>query len=181
MLTVDKGDQTITFNALPAKSIEDADFNPGASSSSALSISYSSNNTSVATIIGSMIHIIGEGSAIITASQAGDANYNAAIDVSQTLIVNLTTGFKDPVISQTRFNIYPSFSHINIETLVDEWDGKTGNVTIFNILGKIITTLTKTEFRKGSLVQVEAPSVRGIYIVELKSEDMRYVSKVMIR
>ena len=181
MLTVDKGDQTITFNALPAKSIEDADFNPGASSSSALSISYSSNNTSVATIIGSMIHIIGEGSAIITASQAGDANYNAAIDVSQTLIVNLTTGFKDPVISQTRFNIYPSFSQINIETLVDEWDGKTGNVTIFNILGKIITTLTKTEFRKGSLVQVEAPSVRGIYIVELKSEDMRYVSKVMIR
>jgi MBG domain-containing protein len=80
-------DQTITFNPLPAKTYGDADFAPGASASSGLTVAYASSNTSVATIVGGQIHIVGAGSSTITASQAGDATYNPASDVQQTLTV----------------------------------------------------------------------------------------------
>jgi gliding motility-associated-like protein len=89
-LTVSKASQTITFNALPAKIFGDVDFGPGALASSGLIVSYSSDNTAVATIEGGMIHIVGAGTAVITASQAGNANYSAAVDVLQTLTVNTT-------------------------------------------------------------------------------------------
>jgi hypothetical protein len=180
-LTVAKGDQTITFNALPDKSTGDPDFSPGATASSGLAVSYSSDNTAVATIIGGMIHIVGEGTANITASQPGNANYNPATDVSQPFTVSISTGLKDPVISQNKFNIYLSGYNINIQPLADEWEGKTGSVTVFNIIGNKVTILQKTEFHKNSLIQVGAPAMRGIYLVEMKSGEMRYVGKVVIR
>jgi hypothetical protein len=87
-LTVDKGDQVITFNTLPAKIVGDADFSPGATSSSGLSVTYSSSNTAVATIVSGNIHIIGAGSSDITASQAGNTIYNSATPVLRTLNVS---------------------------------------------------------------------------------------------
>ena len=80
--------QTITFNALPSKTYGDADFNPGATASSGLTVTYSSSNTEVATIVSGNIHIVGAGTANITASQAGNSNYNAAANVVQALTVN---------------------------------------------------------------------------------------------
>jgi gliding motility-associated-like protein len=88
VLTINKADQIITFDPLPAKTYGDIDFSPGASASSGLPVSYTSNNPGVATIVGRMIHVVGIGTAVITASQAGNANYNAAVDVPQTLTVN---------------------------------------------------------------------------------------------
>jgi len=87
-LTVSKGDQTITFNPLPAKTVGDADFSPGATASSGLTVSYTSSNTSGATIISGMIHIVGAGTSVITALQGGNTYYNAATPVLQTLYVN---------------------------------------------------------------------------------------------
>jgi hypothetical protein len=82
-----KQDQTITFTSLPSKVYGDADFNPGAAASSGLPVSYTSSNTAVATIVNGNIHIVGAGTSFITASQAGNTNYNAATDVIQTLTV----------------------------------------------------------------------------------------------
>ena len=81
--------QTITFNALPTKTYGDADFSPGASSdNNGIPITYSSDNTAVATIVGGNIHIVSAGTAHITASQAGDATHSAAANVIQQLTVN---------------------------------------------------------------------------------------------
>lgn len=82
-----KLDQTISFASLPTKAYGDADFSPGATASSGLAVSYSSSDTDIATIIGGQIHIVNVGSCTITASQSGDATYNAASDVQQTLTV----------------------------------------------------------------------------------------------
>jgi hypothetical protein len=90
-LTVNKASQTITFNTLPAKTYGDGDFAPGATASSGLTVSYSSDNTAVATIVSNQIHIVGQGTANITASQAGDANRLAASSVAQSLTVNKAT------------------------------------------------------------------------------------------
>ena len=84
---ITKANQTITFGALAAKTTTDVDYAPGATASSTLTVSYASSNASVATIVSGQIHIVGAGTTTITASQAGDANYNAATSVNQSLTV----------------------------------------------------------------------------------------------
>ena len=91
ILTVSKANQTITFNTLSSKSVGMADFNAGATASSGLTVSYASSNTSVATIVSGLVHIIGVGTTTITASQTGDTNTNAATDATQTLTVSATS------------------------------------------------------------------------------------------
>ena len=86
-LTVDRLSQTITFAAIPSKAANAADFNPGAIATSGLAVTYSSSNTAVATIVNNNVHIVGYGSSIITASQAGNTTYNPATNVTQTLTV----------------------------------------------------------------------------------------------
>ncbi|MEI6554530.1 MAG: Ig-like domain-containing protein [Paludibacter sp.] len=103
-LTVNGTNQTITFPALSAKVYGDADYSPGASASSGLTVTYSSSNTYVATIVNGNIHLVGPGTATITASQAGNAIYNAAPDVSQSLKVTSiipTTGLYNEVFDYT--------------------------------------------------------------------------------
>jgi gliding motility-associated-like protein len=83
-----KGDQTISFSALPSKTVGDVAYSLTATGgASGNAVSYTSSNTAVATISGSTVTIIGAGTTTITASQAGNANYNAATDVPQTLTV----------------------------------------------------------------------------------------------
>ena len=180
-LTVAKGDQTITFGALPTLYTGDPDYNPGATASSGLTVTYSSDNPSVATIVGGLIHIVGVGTTEITASQAGNTNYNPAPDVPQTLTVDTPTGVEDPLYSKTPFKIYTSGSILKIETLSSDWDGKTGTARMVDITGKQVLSIQNTEFWKNSPVQAEAPAVKGIYIVELRSGVMRFVGKVVVR
>jgi len=86
--TAGKYSQTITFNALTTKTYGDADFSPGATASSGLTISYSSSNTSVATIVSNKVHIVGQGTATIYADQSGSSDYLSATQKSQVLTVN---------------------------------------------------------------------------------------------
>ena len=79
--------QTITFGALANQFVGNADYSPGATVSSGLSVSYTSSNTAVATIVGGLIHIIAAGTTTITATQAGNGNYAAATSVAQSLTV----------------------------------------------------------------------------------------------
>ncbi len=84
---ITQASQTITFNALSNQGLGAVDYNPGATVNSGLTITYASSNTSVATIVNGFIHLVGEGTTNITASQAGNGNYTAASDVSQNLTV----------------------------------------------------------------------------------------------
>jgi hypothetical protein len=82
--------QTISFNDL-SKTYGEVDFDPGATTTSGLPVTYVSSNTSVATIInGNSIHIVGAGTTDITAKQAGDDDFTPATDVIKTLTVNKT-------------------------------------------------------------------------------------------
>ena len=59
-----------------------------ATSTSNLQVVYSSSNNSVASLNGTELTIVGAGTCVILASQAGNGNYNAAEPVAQTLAVN---------------------------------------------------------------------------------------------
>lgn len=87
VLTVVKGNQTISFPAIASKKYGDAAFALNASSSSGLTLVYESSNTTVATVTNNEVTIIGVGSTTITAKQSGNENYNPAVDVQQTLTV----------------------------------------------------------------------------------------------
>ncbi|MFT3981349.1 MAG: MBG domain-containing protein [Ferruginibacter sp.] len=89
LTVIPKQNQTITFNALPAKTYGNADFTTGASSTNTtIPITYTSSNTAVATVTGNTIHITGAGTTTITASQAGNDGYFPAADVQRQLVVN---------------------------------------------------------------------------------------------
>ncbi|HAS46583.1 MAG TPA: hypothetical protein DCS93_39235 [Microscillaceae bacterium] len=90
--TVNKANQIIAFGALTTKTFGDAAFNLAATGgASGNAITYTSSDAKVATISGNKVTIVGAGTATITASQAGNTNYNAATDVPQTLTVNKAT------------------------------------------------------------------------------------------
>jgi len=82
--------QTITFAGTASTTYGTADFDPGASSATSgiNTITYTSGNPAVATIVAGKIHIVAAGTAVITAKQAASTGFNAATDVTQTLTVN---------------------------------------------------------------------------------------------
>lgn len=89
--TVSKASQTITFAALSNKFTNSADFTIGGTSSAGLTVTYAISGP--ATLTGTLVHLTGlTGTVTITASQVGNAAYNAATDVVRTFTVgNLGT------------------------------------------------------------------------------------------
>ena len=79
--------QSISFPALSNQALGAADFEAGASASSGLTVSYSASPASVCTVSGSAVHLVNGGTCTVTASQAGDAVYAAASNVSQSFTV----------------------------------------------------------------------------------------------
>ena len=86
-LVIAKAPQTINFAALDPVLDNQGSLALAATATSGLTVSYTSSNTAVATISGSSVIIVGLGTTTITASQAGNTNYNAATSVPQTLTV----------------------------------------------------------------------------------------------
>ena len=84
-----KANQSITFGALPNRTTISANFKLTASSatSSVNPITFASSNPAVAVVFGDSVDIVGAGSVVITASQAGNTNYNAASEVTQSFTV----------------------------------------------------------------------------------------------
>ena len=88
--TIGMAAQTITFGALTNKTYGDAPFTVSATASSGLPVSFSIVS-GPATIAGNTVTIIGVGTVVVRASQAGNANYNAATAVDQSFMVGATT------------------------------------------------------------------------------------------
>lgn len=84
-LTITKANQTVTFSPIPTKCGTGA-VSLAASSSSGLTVVFSSANTAIATISGSTANALQTGTVTITASQPGNANYNAA-SATQSLVI----------------------------------------------------------------------------------------------
>ena len=88
-ITVGKSNQTISFSPIPDKSVGDFNFIPTAVASSGLDVSFTSSDSLVAEVQsdGKTIKIRAAGTATITANQAGDASFNPATSVTQTITV----------------------------------------------------------------------------------------------
>jgi hypothetical protein len=81
-ISVTTADQVISFGALPNMTYGDSDMGLSATSTSGLSITFAA--TGSCSIVNGALHTTGPGSCLVTASQAGSTNYNAAPQVTQT-------------------------------------------------------------------------------------------------
>lgn len=99
----------ITFPPIATKTVCDLDFNANVTSDvSALPITYLSSNTAVATISAQgLIHIVGPGTTIITASQVSNNTlYLDAQPVAQTLTVAAVPVMPSVIVTASANNIY---------------------------------------------------------------------------
>jgi gliding motility-associated-like protein len=102
------GEQMIAFSPITQKVIGDPDFAINAMANSNLPVSYTSSDTTVATIINGKIHIKGAGISTVIASQTGNEQYTAATPISRTLKVvplNLQLQYQDGDAGQLTNNI----------------------------------------------------------------------------
>ncbi|HJT74713.1 MAG TPA: MBG domain-containing protein, partial [Chitinophaga sp.] len=136
-LTITKATQQITFNNPGNKNQGDPDFTLVATSTSGLSVTFSTNNTQVISVNGNIAHVGVAGSVTITASQAGDNNYEPAQVVTQTIEVS---AWSAPVITaqgNTTFCTGGTVTLQSSEAPVYEWyrDGS----RVANAAGRSLT------------------------------------------
>jgi hypothetical protein len=89
--TVSKGDQTISFTSTApvGAKVGGPTYNVTATATSGLAVTFTidPSASTVCTIAGSTVSFIGAGTCVINANQAGDANWNAAPQVQQSVAV----------------------------------------------------------------------------------------------
>ena len=83
--SIAKASQTITFAPLANKTFGAPDFNVNASASSGLAVAFAA--TGHCALSGTTVHLTGVGSCTVTASQAGNGNFNGAPAVTQRFTV----------------------------------------------------------------------------------------------
>ncbi|WP_370087788.1 T9SS type A sorting domain-containing protein [Ekhidna sp.] len=106
-LMVSKATQTISFAAPDIKTVGDAAFDLEATGgASGNPITFTSSDENVATISGSTVTIVGAGTTTITASQAGNANYEVAVEVTRDLVVEAQVVASVPL--KATVKIYPN-------------------------------------------------------------------------
>jgi hypothetical protein len=87
-IVVSPGDQTISsFAASPGSGFLGGSSALSATASSGLAVIFASSATAVCTVAGNTVSYIAAGTCTLTADQAGDANYNAAPQVSLNITV----------------------------------------------------------------------------------------------
>jgi hypothetical protein len=114
-LTITKADQTIALPVITNKALGSLDFDPGATASSGLAVSYAASPASFCTIVSGNVHVVAIGACTVTASQDGNLNYNPAPNVSRTFnVIYAFNGFFQPV-DMDKINVVQAGSAIPIK------------------------------------------------------------------
>lgn len=173
-LTITKADQIITFDPLEDKTMGvHSTFELQGSASSGLPLVFISSNEFVATVSDNVVHINGEGTTEITAVQEGDANYNAAEDVSQTLTVLILD--VDEASLDDQISIYPNPATHLVNLDVFDGDQKF-ETAILDFSGSIIRHLP-TSNQRFDVSDLPA----GIYLIKISTDGHQTVTKKLIK
>ncbi|WP_262249498.1 T9SS type B sorting domain-containing protein, partial [Parapedobacter soli] len=170
-VTVAKGQQTISLRDIGEVSREVGSIDLGASSSSGLPVTLTLDDEQVASLDGTSLRILRLGTVRITATQAGSANYDAAIPVTITVRV-VDPAAKFPV--RIHQAVSPNGDGINEFLMIEGIrDYPENRVTIFNKNGTIVYEVngydngTRSFTGKGS-GSTNLPAGTYFYIVEIK-------------
>ncbi len=137
-------DQVITFNNPGNQTYSvGGSFMAPATSDSGLTVTVTSNDLTVCTVSGNTVNIQSSGNCSLTASQAGSAIYNPAVDVNQTVTIaqaTQTITFNDPLdqvfVASGTFNA-PATSDSGLTVTMTSND-----LTVCTVSGFTVTMLT---------------------------------------
>ncbi|GGG99717.1 hypothetical protein GCM10007415_39460 [Parapedobacter pyrenivorans] len=171
VLTVQKAGQVIRFNA-PAEVNRDAgSLQLDVSANSGLPVTLSLDDEQVATLSGATFNILRLGTVTITATQAGDANYEAAEPVTVTVrVVDPSSDFPVRVHPAVSRNADGINEFLMIEGIRDYPENR---VSIFNRNGTVVWEASgydndRVAFRGVGTGQMLLPAGTYFYIVEIK-------------
>lgn len=168
--------QTITFPNMGEKNMGDADFDPGAYSDASLPITYTSSDESVATIVDGKIHLVAEGTTVITAKQAGDDLFNAATDKTQTLKVNKeSTAIK--VNKYKGFVAYPNPATSEFMLEFDNTEHK--RVFIYNPGNKLVYATETVENKLH--IDLDNKFNTGMYVIKVVGNQGVFTNKLLVK
>ena len=137
---------SIVFS-VPAQTIGASTFTLTPTSNSAGAFSFASSNTSVATISGSTVTIVGLGTSIITASQAAEGIYSSG-SVTAPLVVTPTEAPTPPVRSAANvFSLFSgAYTNINGISWNPNW-GQSGSLSEMSINGNATKVLNNLNYQ----------------------------------
>ena len=153
-VVIAKGNQAITFAPAPSVTFNPSGtFNATATSDSGLSVALTSNSTSVCSVSGSTVSILAAGACELVGSQAGNASFNPATAVSQTISIakaDQIIVFANPVdldyASGATFNV-PAASNSGLPVTVASNTASvcTTSANVASVLSAGICSLTATQ------------------------------------
>lgn len=178
-LTVVKKNQTISFIPLTAKKEGDADFDPGATATSGLPVTYTSSNPSVATIVDKKIHIVSKGTSIITAQQAGNESFNAAPNITSQLTITSATPII-PIKNNQALWLQLSGQDLTISFALSK--GVQAKIFMVNTIGQVVKTISNAYYDKGvHSINLNTGSERkGLYFIKLIAGQDVKICKLLI-
>src|SRR6266436_6495687 len=154
-INVLKANQTISFGSLPNKTYGDPDFTVSATASSGLGVSFGASGQ--CTIGGNLVHLTAPGSCTITASQAGNSNYNAAPNAPQSFTIAAQSS--------------NSATFVNLDTVTQgNWKGVYG-AEGYNVINDTVSY--------PAYAQV-SPSGQNSYTWAASTSDVRALQKALI-
>lgn len=178
-LTVNKRSQVISFGALKTKTYEDIPFTLPQKTNEGLTISYTSSNTSVATISGNTVTILKPGTTDIIASQAGDATHYAATSVSQTLTVKkaIQTITFNPLTTKTYGDAPFTLPQVSDKNLTITY--KSSDTNVASVSGNTITIkkpgeVTITASQAGNAYYLAATSVSQTFKIQKANQTILF-------
>jgi uncharacterized repeat protein (TIGR03803 family) len=139
--------QTISFAALPDRTVDDPPFDVSATASSGLPVTFTIDS-GPATLSGNRVTLTGAGTVVVSAHQAGSAQYS-------------------PASVQRSFQVAPLPASVTLSNLIHRHDGTPKQVTVHTVPAGLNTTITYN----GSAT---APASAGMYSVQAVINDNRY-------
>lgn len=163
----------INFTAIQASiKTGTADMPLTASAISGLSVVFTSSNTSVAEIVNGSLHIVGEGTSIITASENGNTVYASAIPVTQSIVVESATAVNAAQFNAVRVRSDKANGIVKIEGI-----SKGDFVQLLSSNGQTISAMV-AESVSCSLRINKLPS--GNYLVKVQRKSTYKMLKLII-
>ncbi|MFM1753135.1 MAG: hypothetical protein RLZZ236_74 [Bacteroidota bacterium] len=184
-LTVNKAIPAIGSIAPITKTFGDATFNLTApTTNSTGAFSYASSDSNVASIIGNTVTIVGAGTATITVSQAGDANYDPG-SVSTTITVNKAVATLSAMPSVTKnfgdasFNLVaPTSAATGAITFVSSnTNVATINGNTISIIGAGTATITATQATDSNYLEATTSTTLTVNKIAPTIGSMSAISK----
>ncbi|HAS40729.1 MAG TPA: hypothetical protein DCS93_09635 [Microscillaceae bacterium] len=181
-LTIAKANQAIVFDLGndASKTLSDAAFDLTAiGGASGNAITYTSSDTDVATISGSTVTIVGAGTTTITASQAGNNNYHAATNITQTLTVQSAITSLPEALKIGKLSVFPNpVSH----TLRIKITGKTTHnyveIAVLNQQGKKVLLMGKAIHNGAVEIPVDQLQA-GKYLLQMNIGEETIVHRIV--